>query len=107
MAATSKGYAALDMREKTIGLGIVARDDRGFFMAAYCKHQAIEVDPVVAKALAILHVVIFCHKQGYQIVIFEGGALQIVNAVNLDHPCNSMYGHLVEDIKTGLQGLVL
>lgn len=57
--------AALDLTKKKIGLGIVARDDRGSFMAAYSKNQAIEVNPVVAEALAALHAVIFCQEQGY------------------------------------------
>lgn len=31
--------------------------------------------------------------------------MQIVNVVNMEFHCNSMYGHLVDDIKNGLQGL--
>jgi hypothetical protein len=34
--------------------------------------------------------------------MFEGDALQVVNSVNSLLPCNTGYGHLIEDIKANL-----
>ena len=43
-------------------MGIVARDDRGKFIAAYSKQQHIGVDPVVAEALAAIQAIMLCQE---------------------------------------------
>jgi ribonuclease HI len=53
----------------------------------------------MAEALATLHAVIFAKELGFSNVIFEGDALIVVKAVNSKEPCESNYGHLVEDVK--------
>jgi hypothetical protein len=97
--------AAVDVQNKTIGLGIIIRNDKGMFLAALSKRVQIEVRPVVAETLTALHAVLFCVEMGYSEAWFEGDALQVVNEVNSAKPCDSMHGHLVEAIKKGLQGL--
>jgi hypothetical protein len=97
--------AAVDVQNKTIGLGIIIRNDKGMFLAALSKRVQIEVRPVVAETLTALHAVLFCVEMGYSEAWFEGDALQVVNEVNSTKPCDSMHGHLVEAIKKGLQGL--
>ncbi|XP_059446627.1 uncharacterized protein LOC132178194 [Corylus avellana] len=78
--------AAVDGNNKSIGLGIIARNDKGWFLAA-------------------LYAVTFCREEGYRSTIFEGDALQVVNDVNSTNQCQSMHGHLIEDIKVALQAL--
>jgi ribonuclease HI len=73
--------AALNAKERRIGLGIIARDSRGNFLAARSKTLEYSADPSTAKALAALHAVLFSKERGYGNVIFEGDALQIVNAI--------------------------
>jgi ribonuclease HI len=94
--------AAVDVKNKTIGLGIIIRDDKGSFLAALSKRLQIEVSPVVAETLAALHAVLFCLEMGYPKAWFERDALQVVNEVNSAMPCDSMHGHLAEAIKEGL-----
>ena len=95
--------AALDKHRKTIGLGIIARDERGSVLAAARKTMSLVVEPVVAESMAALHALIFCHEQGYQEVVFEGDALQVVKAVTSDSPCNAGHGNLIEDIRASLR----
>jgi ribonuclease HI len=81
------------------------RDGKGAFLAALSKQVSIDVTPVVAETIAALHAVMWCIEQGFKRVVFEGDSLQVVNEVNSIHPCDSLYGHLIEDIKTGIQTL--
>jgi hypothetical protein len=41
-------------------------------------------------------------EMGAKCIILEGDANQIVQAVNFGQPCNSIYGHLIEDIQEGM-----
>jgi hypothetical protein len=97
--------AALDVNKKIIGLGSIARDDKGTFLAALSKQLLIKVNLVVAATLAALHEVLFCKEQGYLTAIFEGDTLQVVKDVNLENLSNNMHGHIIEDIKAGIQTL--
>jgi hypothetical protein len=54
---------------------------------------------VVVKAMATLHAMMVGKEIGAMNIIFEGDALQIVNAVNDPLQCDSSFGHFVEDVK--------
>jgi ribonuclease HI len=97
--------AAVDISKKIIGMGIIARDEKGRFLAAISKKQKIMVEPVVAETIAAINAIIFCQELNYRNVIFEGDALQVVREVNSDRMCSNHYGHLVEDVKLGLRQL--
>jgi hypothetical protein len=79
--------AAVDSIQKSMGLGIIARDERGKFLEAISKKQYIEIEPVA------IHAVMSCHELNFHYVIFEGDALEVVQAVNSASICNSSYGH--------------
>jgi ribonuclease HI len=91
--------AAMNTMNGVIGVGIIARDWRGSVIATKSKHLLLRSEPVVVETLVALQALIFCTKQGYQNVLLEGNAMQVVNMINSDKPCNSRYGHLVEDIR--------
>jgi hypothetical protein len=97
--------AAVATEKKEIGIGLIARDETGKFVAAVSKKERVAVEPVVAETLAALSAIQWCQEQSFQDVIFEGDALQVVKEVNSDRPCSSYYGHLVEDVKVGLRRL--
>jgi hypothetical protein len=80
--------ASLDKNRRIVGMGLIARDGRGSFMAAATKVLFSDVDPVVAKALAATHALILGYELGVQQVIFEGDAQQVVKAINSESPCN-------------------
>jgi ribonuclease HI len=94
--------ASLDKIRRIVGMGMIARDGQGSVIAAATKVLFLEADPVVAEFLATTHALIFCHELGLQHVIIEGDAQQVVNAINSDRPCNTSYGHLIEDIRVSL-----
>jgi ribonuclease HI len=95
--------AAVAIEKKEIGIGFIAWDEKGKFLGAVSKKERIAVEPVVAETLTALFAILWCQEQNYHAVIFEGDALQVVNAVNNDRQCSSYYGHLVEDVKLGLR----
>jgi hypothetical protein len=64
--------AAVDTAKKIIGMGFIARDEKGNFLAAVSKQERIEVEPVVAETLAALNAILWCQEQNFQDVIFEG-----------------------------------
>jgi ribonuclease HI len=97
--------ASVDTVKKVIGMGYIARDDKGSFLAAVSKKEQMIVEPVVAETLAALNAILWCQEQNFQEVIFEGDALQVVKDVNTEEQCSSYYGHLVEDAKHGLRSL--
>jgi ribonuclease HI len=97
--------ATVAIEKKEIGIGFIARDEKGKFVGAVSKKERIAVEPVVAETLAALFAILWCQEQNYHDVILEGDALQVVNAVNNDRQCSSYYGHLVEDVKLGLRRL--
>jgi hypothetical protein len=51
--------AAVDIINKTIGLSIIARDEKGKFIAACNKRQHIGVEPMVAEAITIIQAILF------------------------------------------------
>jgi ribonuclease HI len=93
--------AAVDLKKGIIGLGTIVRDERGEFVEAETNYRKMQVEPVVAETLAALQALNLCTERGYQSVIMEGDALQVINLINSVEPCNSGYGHLVEDIRAG------
>jgi hypothetical protein len=50
----------VDSAKKVIGLGIIARDERGQFLVGKSIQQQMEVESVVAEALAAAQALILC-----------------------------------------------
>jgi ribonuclease HI len=95
--------AAIDISGKRMGMGIIARDHEGYVLASMCSIKQFIVDPAVAEAYAALKAVEFCCDLGLWNILLEGDALEIVNALLLDDPSWSRYGHLIDDTKLLLQ----
>jgi ribonuclease HI len=60
-----------------VGLGILARDDRGRVQGACSVTMKVTASAPEAEALAALHAVIFAKEREYTGVVFEGDALTI------------------------------
>ncbi|XP_059431643.1 uncharacterized protein LOC132165167 [Corylus avellana] len=97
--------ATIDQGNSCVGLGLLARDANGQFVAARGIKKRIAADPTVAEAIAALHAVIFAKELGFSNVMFEGDALTVVNAINSTRSCESSYGHFVEDVKRYMSDL--
>jgi ribonuclease HI len=97
--------ASMDTAKKVIGMGFIARDEKGKFLATVSKQEHMVVEPAATETLAALNAILWCQEQNFQEVIFEGDALQVVKEVNTEEQCSSYYGHQVEDVKHGLRSL--
>ncbi|XP_059455851.1 uncharacterized protein LOC132186051 [Corylus avellana] len=94
--------AALDnCRDKT-GLGMIARDWLGNFVAARSIPMDCKLEPASAEAQAALHATFFAKELGLPDITFEGDAQQIITSINSKQPCTSSYGHLVDGAILGL-----
>ena len=60
------------------------------------------MDPDTAETLAAIQGMTMGKELGAKGIIFEGDAKHVIQAVNSHAPCNSNYGHFVEDIWDGL-----
>jgi hypothetical protein len=87
------------------GLGMIARDSMGNFVATRGVPIDSKLDQVVAEAQAALHATIFAKDLGLVDIIFEGDAKQIITAIKLKHPWLLPYGHLIDGVVAGLVGL--
>jgi hypothetical protein len=97
--------AALDQRQRRIGMGILARDHDGQVIAAMCSSKPFLLDPVSAEAFAAWRMAGFCGSLGARHIVVEGDALEIVHALRKDSACWGRYGNLVDDAKNLLNSI--
>jgi ribonuclease HI len=97
--------AALNDRYGTVGLRIIARDASGRVQGAYSVTLKVTASASDAEALAALYAVIYAKERNFSGVLFEGDAQVIVNAMNSLQPCDSSYGHFIEDARRELRVL--
>ncbi|XP_059441827.1 uncharacterized protein LOC132174149 [Corylus avellana] len=83
--------AAVNVKEKRVGLGLIARDSTR--------------DPITAESMAALHAVLFSKEMSFGNVLFEGDAMQVIKMIDSKGPCFSSYGQFIEGIKLELRGV--
>jgi ribonuclease HI len=96
--------ASLLVKERHIGIGIVARDEHGNFLGARAITKKVVTTPNVAEAMAALEAILFCKQAGFFNVLLEGDAKQVVNDVNHGYLNLSTAGHFIEGIISEMQG---
>jgi hypothetical protein len=94
--------AALDKDTKMMGVGVIVRDERGDVLATLCTTIPFVTDPTIAEAIAAWKAVELGCELGFQRVILEGDALEIVKALRQAEPSWSRYGQLIEDASTSI-----
>lgn len=84
---------------------IIIRDFEGVVLCGWSTTKNFLVTPEITEPLTVLYAVKTCKKMGFQNIILEGNALQIVNAIKVT--CNnwSSFGHTVDGIKMELRQL--
>jgi ribonuclease HI len=97
--------AAIDMKNRRMGVGIIARDYQGLVVAAHSLTLHGYTDSLVAEAWAALHAVDLAKESGLLDIILEGDALQVVNEINLAIHFFSKIGHFTDDIRSVLHSL--
>lgn len=90
---------AINTKTGAVGLGVIARDEKGSYIMACGTHKQMSTTSVMVEAMAALQAMMVGREMGAKNVIFEGDALQIVKAVNDPSMCESPFGLFVEDVK--------
>lgn len=73
--------SALDLSSIVMGVGALARDERGGFVAAFCTIVTFVTDPTIAEAVVAWKTIEFCCAQGYSCLILEGDSLEVVQGL--------------------------
>jgi hypothetical protein len=68
-------------------------------------HYPFITDPSIAEAVATWKATVFCCDQGFQSVILEGDALEIVQAFRQEGPSWSKYGQIIANSRTRLNSI--
>jgi hypothetical protein len=97
--------AGLNLREGRVGLGFIVRDSQGSCLAARSLSIDIQADAPVAEAMAAANAVLFCKELGFSNVLFEGDALQVIKAIEVEDPCLRNYGHIIDCIRREINSL--
>jgi hypothetical protein len=88
--------AALDVQNRLMGIGIIARDSAGRVMAAMSSVVPYIKDPTVAEAIGAKRAVEFGREKGFPSIELEGDALQIVLALSLEECCGAFENVITE-----------
>ena len=80
-----------------VGLGVVIRDNNGEVMGAMSQRVPLPQTVVEVEALACLRAVFFAIELLCDLVI-EGDSALVIQAIKDGQPCQSFYGHIVDDI---------
>jgi ribonuclease HI len=91
--------AAVDGKQKRIGLGAIARDHEDGVLAMMSESMDYIQDPATVEALAARRAVEFSHSLGISKINLEGDALQIVQALQSSDGGWCSYGLIIEDVQ--------
>ena len=81
-----------------VGLGVVIRDNNGEVMGAMSQRVPLPQTVVEVEALACLRAVFFAIELGLCDLVIEGDSALVIQAIKDGQPCQSFYGHIVDDI---------
>jgi hypothetical protein len=59
----------------------------------------VQTEASMAEAMAAANAVLFCKELGYKHVFFEGDAIQVIKAIEVEDPCMRNYGHIIDCIR--------
>ena len=82
------------------GIGVVIRDYNGNVIGALSQKIALPQSIEHAEALATSRAVAFAKELSLFEVIFEGDCLRIIKAINTKEPCHTLFGHIIEEIRS-------
>jgi ribonuclease HI len=97
--------ASLNMKDRYVGIGIVAWDHHGNFMGARAIAKKVVGSPELAETMVAFEAVLFCKEAGFFDILLEGDAKQVVNDVNVRKIDLLAAGLFVDDIHSELKGL--
>jgi ribonuclease HI len=94
--------ASVNANLNRMGAGVVVRDSHGVVLAMYCTTKGFVTSPSDAETVGAWAAVELAKRLGLQRVIFEGDALEIIQALTRDGDCWASYGQILNEIKSEL-----
>ncbi|GAV89685.1 RVT_3 domain-containing protein, partial [Cephalotus follicularis] len=92
--------AAVSENRNDVGAGMVVRDVQGNVLLAAAMTVEHIRDPRSIEAMAILHALKVSLEKGWRKIIVESDAENVLNEINAYQPSLSLYGNVVEEIKS-------
>ncbi|XP_042992296.1 uncharacterized protein LOC122318762 [Carya illinoinensis] len=96
--------AAVDKKERNVGIGVVIRDEEGEILVATREHMSYVTDGAIAESFALRKAMEVCRDLNFNNILFEGDAQNIVNVVNVETKDMTRYGSVIEDVNSLLKG---
>jgi hypothetical protein len=94
--------ASVNRQQKQMGAGVVARDSDGGVLAMHCITKNSITSPSVAETVGAWAAVELALRLDLRRVIFEGDALEIIQALTKEGDCWAIYGQTLNAIKVEL-----
>jgi hypothetical protein len=91
--------AAVNKERQMMGVGIIGRDHNGHICLAFTACRRFLTEPTSAEALAAWKLAEICVRLGFNDVILEGDALEVVQALNREDQSWGRYGALTNEAK--------
>ncbi|XP_059461945.1 uncharacterized protein LOC132190935 [Corylus avellana] len=91
--------ASIINSQHQMGVGVIVRDHTGKAMAMLCATKRSITNAPTVEAIGAWLAVDYAQRMGYQNVVFEGDALEIVRALNKEEDCWTTYGQIVNTAK--------
>jgi ribonuclease HI len=96
--------AAIDMKTRMMGVGVVDQDHAGGVIATQCSTRMYVCDPAMAEAVAVWTAVGLVGQLGFSNFILEGDSLVVVKALQREERNWANYGPILEETKELLKG---
>jgi hypothetical protein len=94
--------ASVNKHHNKMGVGVVVRDSTGAVLAMLCTIRKSITSPAVAETVGAWAAVELAKRMGLRRVIFEGDALEIIQALTRDGESWAIYGQMLNEIKSVL-----
>jgi len=95
----------VDNNYRRIGISIIVRNYKDIVLVARSTTRNMLAEPVVAEALTALHAIKLSREMGFNDIILERYAFQIVTVIKAEENNWSKIRHIVDRIKKGLRQL--
>jgi ribonuclease HI len=94
--------ASVNKLQNKMGAGVVVRDSTGAVLAMLCTTKNSINSPAVAETVGAWAAVELATRMGFQRVIFEGDALEIIQVLNREGESWAINGQMLNEIKSAL-----
>jgi hypothetical protein len=96
--------ASMDVKQKVLGIGLIARDNLGRVKGSMCYASKYLLDPSVAEAFGARLGAEFDRRMGFDPIFLEGDAQEVVRVLQCEEGRLCPYGSIIADMHAVLAG---